>query len=82
MEYDGRHHIEREQQWVADLGRREELEDEEWRIVTLVSKDIYQTPEETVERQARIFRKRGIPVGGRSQQWRRYFPGRAAGTTF
>lgn len=76
VEYDGRHHVERREQWEADLGRREEFEDEEWRIVTLVSKDIYRTPEQTVERQARIFRQRGLPLGRRSQEWRRYFPGR------
>lgn len=76
VEYDGRHHVEREEQWEADLGRREEFEDQEWRIVTLVSKDIYRTPEQTVERQARIFGQRGIPIGRRSQEWRRYFPGR------
>lgn len=74
VEYDGRHHVERESQWEADLGRREELEDDEWRIVTLVSKDIYRTPERTVERLSRIFRQRGIPVGHPAQEWRRSFP--------
>lgn len=76
VEYDGRHHIEREAQWEADLGRREEFEDEEWRIITLVSRDIYQTPGRTVERLARIFRARGIPVGRLTDEWRRYFPER------
>lgn len=75
-EYDGRHHIVREEQWEADLGRREEFEDREWRIITLVSKDIYQTPASTVERLARIFRARGIPVGRLTDEWRRYFSDR------
>ncbi|WP_134773626.1 hypothetical protein [Ornithinimicrobium flavum] len=77
VEYDGRHHVEREEQWEADLGRREEFEDAEWRIVTLVGKDIYRTPGRTVERLARIFHQRGLPVGRRSQEWRRFFPGHA-----
>ncbi|ANS77454.1 hypothetical protein SGUI_0058 [Serinicoccus hydrothermalis] len=76
VEYDGRHHVTREEQWEADLGRREELEDADWRIMTLVSKDIFATPEQTLERQERLFRQRGIPVGRRSQEWRRYFRGR------
>lgn len=73
VEYDGRHHITRQEQWEADLGRREEFENEEWRIVTLVSKDIYRTPGRTVERLRRIFRTRGVPVERRSEEWRRYF---------
>jgi hypothetical protein len=30
-EYDGRHHIEREEQWEADLARREGIDDDGWR---------------------------------------------------
>lgn len=75
VEYDGRHHIERESQWESDLDRREEFEDEEWRIVTLVSKDIYVTPGRTVQRLERIFRKRGMKVGLLRDEWRHYFPG-------
>lgn len=76
VEYDGRHHIERQENWEADIGRREEFEDEEWRIVSLVSKDIFVTPGRTVTRLRRIFRKRGIPVGRPRDEWRRHFPGR------
>lgn len=76
VEYDGRHHVERESSWEADIGRREEFEDEAWRIVTLVSKDIYRTPGRTVERLRGIFRARGIPLGPPRDEWRRYFPDR------
>lgn len=76
VEYDGRQHIQRQAHWEADIGRREEFEDAEWRIVTLVSKDIFDTPGLTVERLRRIFIKRGIPVGRPKQTWRRHFPGR------
>lgn len=75
VEYDGRQHIAREEHWESDLGRREEFEDEEWRIVVLTSKDIYKTPGETVERLRRILRKRGMRVGPAKDDWRRYFPG-------
>lgn len=75
VEYDGRHHVNREETWEADIGRREEFEDLRWRIVTLVSKDIFVTPAETVERLRRIFRLRGMTVGPRSDEWRRYFRG-------
>lgn len=76
VEYDGRHHIAREQQWEADLLRAEEFADEQWRIVTLVSKDIYATPGRTIERLERTFRQRGLVLGRRSQEWRSHFPER------
>jgi len=76
VEYDGRHHIQREDQWVADLGRREGFEDDGWRLVTLVSPDIYRTPGKTVHRLERIFRARGMQVGRLSDEWRRHFPDR------
>lgn len=75
VEYDGRQHVTREENWEADIERREEFENLEWRIVTLVSKDIFVTPGETVERLRRIFRLRGMAVGPPSDEWRRYFRG-------
>lgn len=76
VEYDGRQHIERQVNWAADIGRREEFEDAEWRIISLISKDIFDTPGETVQRLRRVFIQRGIPVGRPKQTWRRHFPGR------
>ncbi len=75
VEYDGRQHVAREEQWESDIGRREEFEDETWRIVVLTSKDIYRTPGETVERLRRILRARGMTIGPARDDWRRYFPG-------
>ncbi|SOC54828.1 Transcriptional regulator, AbiEi antitoxin, Type IV TA system [Ornithinimicrobium cerasi] len=75
VEYDGRQHVAREEQWESDIGRREEFEDEAWRIVVLTSKDIYRTPGETVERLRRILRARGMTIGPARDDWRRYFPG-------
>lgn len=79
VEYDGRHHVERQAQWEADIVRRETFENEQWRIVPLVSKDIYTTPELTIERLTHIFRQRGMSVGRPSDEWRRHFPGRSQG---
>jgi len=76
VEYDGRHHIERQEQWEADVGRRETFENDDWRIVTLLSKDIHVTPALTVDRLARIFRQRGMQIGRLRDEWRRHFPGR------
>jgi hypothetical protein len=33
VEYDGRHHVEREEQWEADLDRREADDDDGWRTL-------------------------------------------------
>lgn len=73
VEYDGKHHIERQQQWESDITRREEFDDEEWRIVTLISKDIYTTPGETVRRLERVLRKRGMKFGPLKDEWRLHF---------
>jgi very-short-patch-repair endonuclease len=79
VEYDGRHHVEREAQWESDVLRREEFEDQEWRIMTLVSKDIFVSPGRTIERMATVFASRGMRVGPRKDEWRRYFPERDSG---
>lgn len=76
IEYDGRHHIVREQQWRKDLTRREELEGDGWRFVVLVAEDIFSTPEQTLARLVNAFAERGRGVRIRSEEWRRYFPGR------
>lgn len=76
VEYDGKHHVQREQQWASDIARREEFADEEWRIVTLISKDIFSTPADTVRRLERILRRRGMKFGPISDEWRRHFRGR------
>lgn len=50
IEYDGRHHAEDRDQWHADLERREELDDEGYRILVVTSKGVYQAPERTLQR--------------------------------
>lgn len=78
VEYDGRHHIERVEQWEADLERREAIDDDGWRILVVVAGGIYASPEATVRRVWRVLRDRGLPgVPTRpGDGWRPHFPGR------
>ncbi|KRF37193.1 endonuclease domain-containing protein [Nocardioides sp. Soil805] len=80
VEYDGRHHVEREDQWAADLVRREEIDDHGWRILVVVASGIYRDPGSTVERVWRLLRARRVPgVPARPEQaWRAHFPGHAS----
>ena len=78
IEYDGRHHIEREEQWEDDLERREAIDDDEWRILVVTAKGIYNRPEQTVLRVWRLLKARRLPGVPRqlSDEWRAHFPGR------
>jgi hypothetical protein len=80
VEYDGRHHVERVEQWESDLERREEIDDEGWRILVVVAAGVYTDPGRTVERIFRLLRARGLPdlPDRPSEDWRPHFPGRAA----
>lgn len=73
IEYDGRHHVELEQQWERDVERRDDLDDS-WRMLTVTSKGIYKTPDKTVDRVWRALRKRGYPRLRRpTDAWRPHF---------
>lgn len=76
VEYDGRHHVEREAQWESDLGRREAIEDDGWRLVIVTAPGIYRTPDETVAKLQRLLIERGQPGVPRqlSDRWRPHFP--------
>ena len=76
VEYDGRHHVERQEQWEADLERREAIDDDAWRLLVIVSSGIYRSPDRTVERVWRLLRSRrlaGVPARP-SDAWRPHFP--------
>ena len=47
VEYDGRHHIEREADWESDLDRREAINNDGWRILVITARGIYREPERT-----------------------------------
>ncbi|SDK07972.1 Protein of unknown function [Nocardioides sp. YR527] len=76
LEYDGRQHVERVEQWEADLERREAIDDDQWRIMVFVGKDIYRSPGRTLERIHRVLRLRGEPGVPEilSDAWRAHFP--------
>lgn len=80
VEYDGRHHVERVEQWEKDLARREAIEDDDWRILVVTSQGIFDVPEETVERIHTQLRRRRLPgtPARPAQGWRAHFPARAA----
>jgi very-short-patch-repair endonuclease len=78
IEYDGRQHIERVENWESDLNRRDDGDDEGWRLITVTSKRLFVETERTLERIHRLARRRrvpGTPVH-LSDAWRPHFPGR------
>ena len=80
VEYDGRHHVERIEQWESDLERREEIDDEGWRVLVVVAHGVYSDPGRTVQRVFRLLRSRGLEdlPERPSEDWRPHFPGRTA----
>jgi hypothetical protein len=77
VEYDGRHHADRVEQWESDLARREAIDNEEWRLLVVVSRGIYQNPGQTVDLVWRVLRSRnlaGLPARP-ADAWRAHFPG-------
>lgn len=77
VEYDGRHHVVREETWERDLERREWIDDDGWRLLVVTSRGIYVDPARTVERVFGLLRARrlpGLPTRPRDD-WRPHFPG-------
>ena len=75
IEYDGRQHAESTGQWVRDVGRREWLDNEGWRLLVVLSGDIYRHPSKTLERIVGALRDRGRLVSVTSNEWQRHFAG-------
>lgn len=77
IEFDGRHHIEREGQWEGDLLRREDLEAQDWKFVVVLGSQVYGDPRGVLSRIEAAMRSRGIRVPALlSAEWHRHFPGR------
>lgn len=76
VEYDGRQHAESTDQWVRDVGRREWFDGHGWRLVVLLSGDVYAHPRATLERVVEAIRASGGQAAVTSSEWRAYFPGR------
>jgi len=74
IEYDGRHHAFDRDQWNADIDRREELDDEGFRIIVVTSDGIYKSPERTLHRVRRQLVLRGWgSVPRLNEDWRAHF---------
>lgn len=75
IEYDGRQHAESDRQWDGDINRREWMDTKGWRIVIVRSRDIYNTPGQTLQRIVAAMRDKGMTVPRLSDEWRLHFPG-------
>ena len=77
VEYDGKVHVEVLANWEDDLERRADIDDDEWRLVVVVSAGVYRDPLRTLRRVHRVLLARGHPgVGQRLlDDWRPHFPG-------
>ncbi|CAN5203238.1 hypothetical protein BH09ACT12_BH09ACT12_00010 [soil metagenome] len=74
IEYEGRQHAEDSGQWNSDIDRREEFDDEGYRVLLVTSLGIYQQPERTLLRIRRQLILRGMPEVPRlDDRWREYF---------
>lgn len=75
VEYDGRQHAHDAAQWSRDLERREELDDQDLRILVVTAEGVYRSPERTLERVRRLLVARGTePVREIDDGWREHFP--------
>lgn len=78
IEYDGRQHAENSAQWQGDVRRREHLDSLGWRLIVLLSGDIFSSPGQALQRIRAAMESCGMTVPVRSEEWRRHFPGRQA----
>ncbi len=80
VEYDGRHHVLREETWERDLDRREWIDDGGWRLVVVTARGVYAEPARTVDRVFAVLRARGLPgLPARPRDdWRPHFPGHSS----
>lgn len=73
IEFDGRHHIDREEQWDGDILRREEVEALDWRFVIITSSAMFREPLRVLGRIGDAVQLRtGRPVTIHDG-WRRHF---------
>lgn len=77
-EYDGRQHAESPQQWGHDVGRREWLDENGWRLIVIRAPDVYDEPWATVLRVQNILAGRGYESTRTSPPalFTEHFPGR------
>lgn len=77
VEYDGRQHVEVLENWEADIERKADIDDAEWRLVVVVAAGIFKDPLRTLNRVHRALLARrapGVPLR-MLDDWRPHFPG-------
>lgn len=60
-EYDGDHHRTDGRQWRSDVARREGLEEDDWKVVILTSRDVLVHPDHMLNRLRRALAREGGP---------------------
>jgi hypothetical protein len=74
VEYDGRQHAEDPAQWASDLERREEFDDDGYRILIVTSKGIFAEPLRTLQRVRRqLVLRGGVEVPEIQPDWEEHF---------
>ncbi|MBB2892563.1 endonuclease domain-containing protein [Flexivirga oryzae] len=73
IEFDGRHHVERSEQWNNDILRREVLEEMGWRFVIVTSSAMYADPRRVLQRITDKVVVAGGPRMPISDGWKRHF---------
>jgi hypothetical protein len=79
IEYDGRQHADSTRQWTRDVARREELDTLGWRLLVVLSSDVFHGPGRTLERICALLTEKGRPVSVTSEEWATHFPGTTPG---
>jgi very-short-patch-repair endonuclease len=75
VEYDGRQHARDTAQWHHDLQRREEFDDDGYRVLVVTAEGIYREPDRTLERVRRLLIARGVAdVAPLDSGWQDHFP--------
>ncbi len=77
VEYNGKVHIDVIANWEDDLERRADMDEDDWRLIVVISSGIFKDPLRTLQRVHRVLLARGLPgVPLRlSDDWRPHFPG-------
>jgi hypothetical protein len=73
VEYDGRHHRDDLDQWDHDIERREWFESHDWTILTVVARDVFQRPAETINRIYAAWLRAGGGSFRLRDDWRAHF---------
>ncbi|WP_265444488.1 hypothetical protein [Flexivirga meconopsidis] len=75
IEYDGRHHVERAEQWEADILRREDVESESWHLISVTGRQLDAQPGQVLSRIVTAVQRAGMTVPPLRDTWRVCFPG-------